>query len=444
MAKITRNTKASGGRQFQIGKGLIRSTEVDDDLDQIYSELDAGLDDANVRTAANIASSKIGDYSASTAEQGTRVDPGNAGNLSAATTLNGEIERLRYSLERGMIGLAAVRQGAASVGTDDVSWYDVPARAQNLIQNGSFAIDDDTAAANAAPPGWDLIGTPTLALGTETEAGDGNTLVVTGAGAADSGIAQSLLGLKPSTRYLVYAMVKVTGGGDTLTIETDDTLGGVGADATSDFIDLDYDLTSATHGTMAPVAAIFQTDSTPTDIRLSFLAVTVGDIFEIAHVGVYECNANPYHGPGRYVFRLSDDGTDTNRISTGGGWTTIRDDVAGAPVEMSISVNPVQGSQIRASAQVTYSAADVASVKGLRLLEDGTAVDVSYMETHVAADVITLFVSYTNMAPAPGTALTYTIEGASVSGAMDTGFAGTGFTGTPPAVNWLEVEVIVP
>jgi hypothetical protein len=432
MAVQNRSTKFAGGTNFETGKGTILSSEVDADFNTLYTLQDGNIDSANlaansvtsselasgavstnakVASGADIAASKIDDISGDAAAHRDSSDPGTFSSQTLAATLTEEIKQQRYAIQRSAVGTSA--DTGAAAGT--VGWYDPPARGRNLIRNGTFATDDDTAAANAAPPGWALVGTPTVALSTDAASGDGNVIQITGAGAANEGISQTLSGLKASTRYLVGCLAEVDSG-DTFSLKTS------GADTTE--VDLDVTATS-----MTMVSGVF----------IQLVAAADTDVARVRDVFCFECSDDPVVPSASYVFRLSDSGVDTNRIA-GTTWTTIRDDVGGTPVDMSISVNPVQGCQIRASAKVVLNPDDL-NTHGLRLLEDGSAVDVSYLFAAQFSDAITLYCQYTNTAPAPGTALTYTIEAAADAGTPDVGFAGIG---AEAAVSWLEVEVIFP
>jgi dUTPase len=140
-----------------------------------------------------------------------------------------------------------------------------------------------------------------------------------------------------------------------------------------------------------------------------------------------------------YVFRISDNGIDETHVGT--SWTSILDAPGGSA--MSISVNPIAGCQIRAQAKVQFGDTSTSPVQcGLRLQEDATTVDASYMSATSGQDQFVLTVGYTNVAPTPGTALTYTIDAVTSSGTLDVGYEG--LDGPDPAVSWLEVEVLFP
>jgi hypothetical protein len=164
-------------------------------------------------------------------------------------------------------------------------------------------------------------------------------------------------------------------------------------------------------------------------------------VARVRDVFCFECSEDPVVPSASYVFRLEDSGVDTTTFAGTNTFLTLQDDVAGTPKDMSITVNPVQGCQIRASAKFVFSAPTTVDIKGMRLQEDGTTVDASYIDLAVGLNVWTLYCQYTNMAPAPGTALTYTVDGITQTGNMSVGHAGLD---TTPAVSWLEVEVIFP
>lgn len=283
----TRPTKGTSGTQSYANDTLILASELNDESVALFGAF-SNLDDSNIAAGANVDPSKIGDYSDSAAEQKTVSDPGTGSSLSAPTTLEGEIERLRYAIERlatGLDGTAHAKRydGSANV---DVSWSDRPARGDNLAVNGSFEVKQSATAADP-PDSWAAVGTVTSAALAATDAaeGGGRMLTVT-TGAVSSGVAQTLTKLRASTRYLVSVRAKVTGG--TAQLVT------VGADATSQFRDITLATTS---GTFTTLAAVVQTDATPTALVVRLLGAGNGDVVHFDHVCVQECTSLPAPAP---------------------------------------------------------------------------------------------------------------------------------------------------
>ncbi len=160
--------------------------------------------------------------------------------------------------------------------------------AENVIRNWQFNGRHRT---TAQPDFWDLEGTPTLAYDT-AEAGWGSkSLKITGAGATDEGVAQTLK-LKASTTYTVHARVKVTAG-DTLNLVTTGGASDVAESSTSD--------------TWETIFGQVTTDSTPTDIVVKLTAAADGDEVWVGAVWVTETAAavNPTPGRGWEIWRCS-------------------------------------------------------------------------------------------------------------------------------------------
>lgn len=84
---------------FSAGQ-TIKASETNANYDTIYNEFNGNIDNNNVKAAAGIAQTKIDDYSATTTQMQTTVDPGDVGTESPATNLQGEIERLRFKIKQ--------------------------------------------------------------------------------------------------------------------------------------------------------------------------------------------------------------------------------------------------------------------------------------------------------------------------------------------------------
>src|SRR3990172_6494239 len=157
MTTIARGTKASagGGTSFVANTDAL-AAEVEYDFATIYAEFNGNISDANVASGAAIEETKIDGQSDSAAERRTETTPGDTASPSDATTLAGEIARLRFKIKELGLGTATARQTTAAA--DDVYWIDTPQMGPNLIRNGNFPLN--TTAAGSAPDGWALVGTP--------------------------------------------------------------------------------------------------------------------------------------------------------------------------------------------------------------------------------------------------------------------------------------------
>jgi hypothetical protein len=82
---------------FSAGS-TIRSSDMNSNFDTIYNEFNGSITNANVSATAGIAESKIDDDSATVAAMRTTVDPAESGTESQATSIQGEIERLRFAI----------------------------------------------------------------------------------------------------------------------------------------------------------------------------------------------------------------------------------------------------------------------------------------------------------------------------------------------------------
>lgn len=137
---------------------------------------------------------------------------------------------------------------------------------RNLIKNGSFEIW--TAVAGSAPDAWAKIGTPTVT-------NDNYSLKVTSGGANNEGCKQTFYNLLASQKYTVIAYMRATSG-DTAKIWT------TGGDINV--------LETTTETTWQRVEAIFQTDSSATNVVLNCGSAVSGDIVWFDDIEVYEYN----------------------------------------------------------------------------------------------------------------------------------------------------------
>jgi len=311
---IVRGTKASGGTAFVDGY-LATAAEVNTDLDRLYTLVNGNIDTNNINSAAGIVSGQIandtllnvdvnsvaaiavsklaqtaglldadivGDYSDDAAEQATTSNPKTSDDPTAlATHLETEIAQLRYKLHELTVGSSAQAVAAAGGTAALTSWIDGPIRPGNLLYNGGF--DVWTSAANAAGDGWVLVQTPNTAATAldKTEGqGEGNGMLITGAGAALEGIKQTVSDLKAGAKYLAIVWVKETVG-DTCTLFVED------ADTN------DLTVVSDAVGDWEVLSGTFQIDAVPTAVVFQLLATADTDACLFKHAGIYEINADP-------------------------------------------------------------------------------------------------------------------------------------------------------
>lgn len=314
MANIARGAKTGGGTDFNVGQSM-KSAEFNTDFNVIVTEINGNLDNTNIDAAAAIAYSKLdltglivdddmttgtllnrsvnanadialtklADISGAASDAATATDPGVSNSESLATTGAGELERLRYAIERLALGIDAGRFDAT--GTIEATyWGDLPARGLQRIPGINGVVT------SGLPSGWSNVSTATLAQeaadAADGLAGKGRAIKITAAGSANEGMSYTLSGLKESTRYWFGALMKATSG-DTAKFTV------TGADATSAFRDLTVTSTSTT---WTWLTGVIQTDATPTNIVVSCLAAADTDVVWVADVRYGECSAQPLNG----------------------------------------------------------------------------------------------------------------------------------------------------
>jgi hypothetical protein len=274
VSTITRGVKAAGGTNFTSGTPILAS-EVNTDLNTIYNDHNGGLTDANVNAGANIDPSKIGDYSATAAEQATDATPGVAGAESLATTLEGEIARLRYTI--GRLAGYVNAEHEAGAGLVSVPWIEPPSIGENLIRNASFAT-----VVNTYPVPFEAVG---ALISTQVDAeealGWGLKWNTVAAGLGD-GIRYTFEDLRASTKYLLVIRASIAAGGATISTS--------GADGTSQYRNFSKAIVG---GTQTIYAFVFQTDGTPTDVVLEILGGAAGYTCSFTHFGCYELSSDP-------------------------------------------------------------------------------------------------------------------------------------------------------
>lgn len=149
-------------------------------------------------------------------------------------------------------------------------------RLDNLIKNGTFT--SRSAGTSSVADGWALEGTPTVAYDTvDTGYGD-NAVKLTASGAADEGQKFTLTNLKVSTKYQVFARVKVDAG-DTASLKT-----------TGATTNIDVDSTSTSY---EDIIGEFITDGSATNVVLKLLSSADGDVSYWCGITVLEGDIPP-------------------------------------------------------------------------------------------------------------------------------------------------------
>lgn len=392
MTVPVRGTKSSagGGTAFVSGTDVL-AAEVNTDFDNAYSAL-AALDNDNISASADIALTKLADISATSATHDDTTTPGDSSSHTLPTTLSGEVQQLRYTIERLALGLAADRVDGSGTGT--TFWGDLPARGPNLIKNPSFA--GGSASGTTPPTSWtDLgTGTPTFSqvalTGATLTEGKGRELRIQAGAAAVAGVTQTLSGLKASTRYLVVARARRT----TSAVHLVTT----GADAASSFRNIDDSSSSTTYVTLK---GVIQTDSTPTNIVVQLKTNGAsGDDVSFAFCGVYECAAD--------IVEIG--GTANTTIEA---TTSYNVPVASFTAITGVSAAvycPADGMEIHVQATLHFeNASGTDRQLGINIAENGSAVSDYYQEITIPqGDLATVHFNYVRNNPTPGTQYTYT------------------------------------
>lgn len=262
-------------------------TEVDSEFQIVFDLLNGNIDNANISPSAAIAASKLAsippaqvlDHADSEAEYNTATTPGDTGTPSMPSTLEGELERLRYRIgaNRGYLTPTFYMDGSGPT-IASAAWYEPPIVGPNLLPNPGF----EAPLVSGTPPGWSLLNTPTLAIETPADALTGvekRSLNIT-TNASDEGITCVVGGIKRNTKYLIGVRYTRTAG--TLNLTTS------GALATGDYQNLN--ITDGSGTSLETVQGIVKSedDSAPSDITVSLFCSLTGAEFNIHDVWMYE------------------------------------------------------------------------------------------------------------------------------------------------------------
>lgn len=428
MAQVARGTKANGTTSWNDGD-VLYAAELNTDEDTIYTEFNGNIDDDNVKAAAGINPTKINDLSADSTAARVETNPGVSGSESLATTISGEIQRLRYVVHARGLGTVAQHYNGSS--TPTLYWGDQSVRGPNLARNGSFELK--TGGSTTAPDGWTKVGSPTslTQVATDVSNGTGYCLRVLASGASQ-GVSQTFKKLKASTAYFVQCRFSVTTGSMRLVT--------TGADVTTNFRNVDITKTGSTWGT---VAAVILTDSTPTDIVIEFLSVANLDDFYVDNVEFYEMGREIASRPGYLATRQS---------STNTGALTNGVFPSGDALSRAVTV-PGPGYTIRVTAACRFNMTAVTTLGNIAFTlnetpaSTGTPTAVDVGDGYIAkADAntgaggfSTVSLGYLNTAATPGETYTY-----SVNQTVTAGVTGTSNGGSVGEMSWLAVELIPP
>lgn len=278
MGTLTYPTKtvSGGGTASYVEGKRLPAAELQADFDAIATVVNGGLDNSNIDASAAIAISKlaqisgsdIDDYSATDAENATTADVGDTASRTLPTTFDGEIEGLRYRIDKakGYAGTVKYADSSGPTSLQDVAWMEPPIRGGNLLVNSG--LEGALSAADEAPYGWSKSGTVSITHADAVDSEGTHVRHVTYAATGTTSITQTMQGLKPDTKYLFGVSYVRTSG--TLTLST------AGGLASGDYQDPQY--TDSSTSTIQRVSLVVQSDSSGSDI---IVGISSGGSFDV-------------------------------------------------------------------------------------------------------------------------------------------------------------------
>lgn len=386
MSIIQRGPKTAGGTSFSSGN--ILSDEVNADFDIAFNEINGNIDNSNIKESAAISATKIDDVGTSSGVS----TPGSASSPSVATTLTGEIERLRYAIGRIALGSSGANVKRYDGDEKNVPWHEQVVRGPNLVRNASF--EAQSGGAGTAPDGWALVGTPsTLALGASVVgAGAGQSVRIVTAASVE-GISQTFAGLKASTLYLLVVEASVAAG--TLSVAT------TGAMTTGSYRNA---LRTSTNSARHFLTVLIETDTSPSDLVLYLTGTTPVSDITIDSAGLYEVQTEIVSRAG--YLAVSDSSSTTAGLLD----TTRRPFPDGDALSVFLSV-PGPGYSIRVSVNCSCTDNNDNTMAAILVENEGSPVDVAIGYASIrAAEGGTVALHYVNTNPTAGATYTYSVE----------------------------------
>lgn len=336
MSNITYPAKTvagNGGTEYVEGQSL-PAAELQADFDAIANVVNGDLDEDNLAGGtqipnsklAEIAPSKVGDYSASASQAATVTTPGDSATLSSnlATDLSDELERLRYRIE----ALAGYRSGTvyrnnagSNVGT---AWVEPPIRGNNLLRNAGFEVF--TGSSGDPPDEWSETGT-LASTAIENPANpitglEKRSLAIT-TDAASEGISQTVGGIRADTKYLVGFKYFRTSG--TLSFSV------TGALSTGNYQNIVVTDSSSTGVQVASM--VVQSSSAGADITVAVTETSGSGDFNLVQAWMFELNddwPNPLPDIPSQSLSVSSEVTNVPAtVASGTDWDTQWTDIPG-------------------------------------------------------------------------------------------------------------------
>ena len=325
MATYTKTIKGNGTTDWADGDAITH-TEFNAEFDGLITDYNGNIDQNNISASAQILNSslvdidaaKVTDHADNDATFLTVKSPGDTGTTIKPTDLEEELEALRYRIganKGNFSGLQYRNTGGSMV---VAGWTEPPITGRNMFPNSGFEVQ--IGLANAAPDGWNKIGTPTrIAIdpAADPEAGvDKRSLNIVASGGSE-GIARTVTGLKPSTKYLVGMEYTLTAGN--IRLQTTNGLG------SGDYQNLTF-IDSSTSSAPEIFQGIVKTDTTPTDITVNIVSDANNDDFNIYKVWFYELSSDAPAELPHIPMQTKTYTTEDSTTNTGAGaWVTKTD-----------------------------------------------------------------------------------------------------------------------
>ena len=329
MATVSRGVKSAGGTDFTDGTAA-KASEVNTDFNTLYTLVNGGIDYNNISDSAAIPNAalvgidcaKVTDHADTNSVFLTTTDAGDSGTPSLPSTLEGELERLRYRIKANNGAFTNLKFLNASDNVVSAGWTEPPIRGRNLLPNPGFEVH--SAGTPNAPDGWSLVGDPsTIALAaaaTPSVGVDKRSLNMV-ADAASEGISRTVTGLKASTKYLVGMAYTLAASSQVNLVTT----GGLGTGTL--YQDLDLPDSSASSG-VEILQGIVMTDGTPADITVSIVLAGSADEIDLHYVWMYELSSTaPIEAP-HLPLQTATYSTADAEVTDGAGtgsWTDLTD-----------------------------------------------------------------------------------------------------------------------
>ncbi len=421
MAEVTRSNKSAGGTAFVDGTDIL-ATEVNDDLDTLYNEMNGGLDKDNISASAQIPNSalvdidgtKVSDHSDNAATAATTTTPGDSSTLGSnlATNIEEEIERLRFAINQAK-GYSGVEFRDSTDTNVAAAWVEPPVQGRNLLANPGFELFSGSS--GDPPDSWTEVGTLAtsglVAAANPTTGGHKRTFNFT-TNASTEGISQTVEGLKASTKYLFGVQYTITSGG--VLVESQ---GGLAAGNNYQ----DPSESDATAGGVETIQQIVQTDATPTDLTIRILGSSGTDNVNLVQAWFYELSdeipaVTPPSIPEQTATVSSEISNVPATVNSATDWTTNWTDVPSLDLSQYI---PVPGYRLIYEVTLAWASDldDSQYFFGFRLEQDDgstSVVDGPYVESSDqfgfsednAGGTITLRHTVEN--PTPGATYTFT------------------------------------